>query len=82
MCQVGQSLCLGLLPSWCDDASVLRFRVTIEGPNWEDFDEIELPRLPSEGDPIDTKYGTCVVVRTEALPDTDQYAGIVVCRMP
>jgi hypothetical protein len=25
------------------------FIVTIEGPNWEDVEEVELPQLPGEG---------------------------------
>jgi hypothetical protein len=39
----------------CDHALIQRFIITIEGPGWSDFEEIELPRLPSEGDPVDTK---------------------------
>ena len=61
---------------------MLRLRITIEASTWTDFDQIELPRFPKEGDPIETKYGTCVVVRTERLPDADEYAGTVVCRKP
>jgi hypothetical protein len=61
---------------------VQRFTVTIEGPNWEDVDEVELPRLPAEGEPIETKYGTCLVTRAEVFPDPAQYAGRIVCRAP
>lgn len=61
---------------------VERFTVTIEGPNWEDLDEVELPRLPGEGEPIETKYGTCLVTRAEPLPDSGVYAGKIVCRTP
>jgi hypothetical protein len=68
----------------CDDVVVvvLRIRVTIEGSNWQDVDELELPRLPSEGDAVETKYGTCVVVRAEPAPDSSKYAGTIVCRVP
>jgi hypothetical protein len=59
-----------------------RFTVTIEGPNWEDVDEVELPRLPAEGELIETKYGTCVVIRAELFADPGQYAGKIVCRAP
>jgi hypothetical protein len=64
------------------EPSVQRFKVTIEGPNWEDFEEVELPRLPEEGETIETKYGTCVVTSAEAQPDTGHYAGKIVCRTP
>lgn len=56
-----------------------RFIVTIEGPGFNDVDEIELPELPAEGEPIETKYGTCIVSRTEALPAGEQYNGKIVC---
>lgn len=58
------------------------FTVTIEGHNWEDVQEVELPELPHEGDAIETRYGTCVVTRAELLPDGGQYAGGIVCRLP
>jgi hypothetical protein len=61
---------------------VLRFKVSIEGSNWEDVDEIELPRPPDEGNAIDTKYGTCIVIRFDQAPETEQYAGTIVCRLP
>jgi hypothetical protein len=61
---------------------VQRFTITIEAPHWEDLQEIELPELPGEGDAIETRYGTCIVTRAEALPDSTQYAGRVVCRLP
>jgi hypothetical protein len=61
---------------------VQRFIITIEGPNWEDLDEVELPQLPPEGETIETKYGTCLVTRSEALPDGGQHAGRIVCRLP
>ncbi len=62
--------------------AVQRFTVTIEGPSWEDVDEVELLRLPSEGEPIQTKYGLCLVTSAEPLSDTGQYAGKIVCRIP
>lgn len=45
-----------------------KFTVTIEGLNWEDVAEIELPSILREGDRIETKYGTCVVTEAEPLP--------------
>jgi hypothetical protein len=59
-----------------------RFMVTIVGANWEDYEELELPRLPDEGETIETKYGTCLVTGAEAQPDIGQYAGKIVCRTP
>jgi hypothetical protein len=59
-----------------------RFILTVEGPNLEDLEEIELPSLPQEGDPIETRFGTCVVVRTEAVGDGSRHDGRIVCRMP
>jgi len=59
-----------------------RFVVTVEGPNLEDIEEIELPSLPQEGDPIETRFGTCVVVRTESVVDGSGHEGRIVCRMP
>jgi hypothetical protein len=58
-----------------------RFILTVEGPNLEDLDEIELPRLPLEGDPVSTRFGMCLVVRTEST-DGGEFAGRIVCRMP
>jgi hypothetical protein len=59
---------------------VQRFIVTIEGPNWSDTDELELLQLPAEGEPIETKLGTCTVIRSELSPDAGPYAGRIVCR--
>jgi hypothetical protein len=60
---------------------VYRVVVQIEGTNWQDFQELELPALPREGDAIETRYGTCVV--TQADPsDTGQQAAKIVCRFP
>jgi hypothetical protein len=56
--------------------------VTIEGPNFNDVEEIELPSLPIAGDPVDTKYGTCIVASSEELSDNPRFDGKIVCRMP
>ena len=56
-----------------------RILVTIQGGSWSDFQELELPRLPSEGELIETKYGTCIVESSESSPDTDRYDGKIVC---
>jgi hypothetical protein len=63
-------------------SAVDRFTITIQGPNWEDVQEVELPELPGEGDAIETRYGTCMVTRAEPLPDRKPYAGKIVCRLP
>jgi len=62
--------------------AVQRFIVTIEAPNWKDVEDLELPQLPAEGDAIETKYGTCIVTQAEPSPDSEQYAGKMVCRLP
>jgi hypothetical protein len=41
-----------------------------------------LLRLPGEGEPIDTKFGTLLVERAEETPDSEKYAGKIVVRMP
>jgi len=61
---------------------VPRFILTVEGPNLEDLDEIELPRLPLEGDPVSTRFGMCLVTSTESLNNGGEFAGRIVCRMP
>jgi hypothetical protein len=58
-----------------------RYLVTIEGSSWSDFQELELPRQPNEGELIETKYGTCIVEQSEPSPDSDRYDGKVVCRL-
>jgi hypothetical protein len=58
-----------------------RFLVTIEGSSWSDFQELELPRLPKEGELIETKYGTCIVDRSEPSQTTERYDGKIVCRI-
>ncbi len=59
-----------------------RYAITVEGSNWVDVENVELPQLPAVGDAIETKYGTCVVIRTEPSPDDDPYAGRIFCRLP
>jgi hypothetical protein len=70
--------------SWplCDHGRIQRFIITIEGHGWSDFEEIELLKLPSEGDPIDTKFGTLRVESAEQTPEAYKYDGKIVCRMP
>jgi hypothetical protein len=60
---------------------VQRFIVKIEGPNLDDVDEIELPHLPREGEPIETRYGTCLIVRSESFDDNGTYSGQITCRL-
>jgi hypothetical protein len=61
---------------------VQRFKVIIEGHGWEDVDEIELPRPPSEGETFETKLGTCIVTGVDPLPGSEQFAGTIRCRIP
>jgi hypothetical protein len=63
-------------------SALQRFIVTVEGLPLEEIEEIELPRLPAEGEPIETRYGTCIVTRTETAAEGGQYAGRIFCRMP
>ena len=56
-----------------------RFIITIEGPGYQGVDEIELQRIPAEGDAIETKYGTCVVSVASTSPDSETYDGRIVC---
>jgi hypothetical protein len=57
-------------------------RVTVDGPNFQDFEEAEVLRLPQEGDAIETKYGTGIVTRVEAEPTGEHYDAKVFCRLP
>jgi len=66
----------------CHDGLIQRFIVTIEGHGWSDFEEIELPQLPSEGEPIDTKFGTLPVASAEKTRDAEKYDGKIVVRLP
>jgi hypothetical protein len=59
-----------------------RFLVTVEGPNLKDVSEIELPALPEEGATIETRFGTCIVIRAEESPTSSEYNGKIVCRLP
>ena len=59
-----------------------RFIVTVEGLPLEELEEIELPQPPAEGEPIETRYGTCIVTRTESAAEGSQFAGHIFCRMP
>jgi len=61
---------------------VLRCIVTIEGPGWSDLDEVELAALPGEGEPIQTKFGLCLVTHADRLPDGEQHDCKIVCRLP
>lgn len=57
--------------------------VTIEGPGgWQDLQDLELARAPVVGDAIETRYGTCIVTAVGAAPDTENYSGKIVCRLP
>ena len=60
---------------------IKRFMITIRAPTWEDFEDVELPRLPV-GETIETKYGTCLVTQTDASSGTGPYQGKIVCRIP
>ena len=59
-----------------------QFIVTIEGHGFSDVDEIEMLRLPAQGEPIDTKYGTCIVTAAERLLEPGSFDGAIVCRLP
>jgi len=69
-------------PAVCDHGRIQRFIVTIEGHGWTDSEEIELLQLPSEGEPVDTKFGTLPVERVEKTPDREKYDGKIFCRLP
>ena len=58
---------------------VQRFAVTIEGVGWTDVQVLELPRLPREGELIETKYGTCLVTHSESTANTEPFAGKIIC---
>jgi len=59
-----------------------RYVVTVEGLPLDEIEEIELPRLPVEGDTISTNYGMCLVTRTEGVPEGSQFEGRIFCRLP
>ena len=60
---------------------VERIIVTIHGPGFQDFEEMEVLRLPDEGELISTKYDSCIVTSVELTPDID-FLGKVDCRIP
>lgn len=62
--------------------AVLQCIITIEGHGFVDVEDVELLRLPDEGDPIETKYGTAIVTGTEAVPPGGRYEGRISCRLP
>jgi hypothetical protein len=59
-----------------------RFIVRVEGPNLTDVEEVELPQLPAVGEPIETRYGTCLIVETQPSDDASPFAGQITCRLP
>ena len=59
-----------------------RFVVAVEGMALEEIEEIELPRLPVEGDTVNTNYGVCIVTRTEPVAEGSEFEGRIVCRLP
>lgn len=52
----------------------------IQGTNWEDRQQLELPIAPKEGETIETRYGTCVVTQVESAEG--ERVGRIVCRFP
>jgi hypothetical protein len=66
----------------CNHGCVQSFAVLVEGSNWEDVQDVELPVAPREGDTIETKYGTCVVTRIEAVSEGSEHVATIVCRFP
>jgi hypothetical protein len=58
-----------------------RYIVTIEGQGFKDLQVLEMPWLPKTGDPIETRFGTCLVTESEALEGNDQYTGRITCRL-
>ena len=69
-------------PPQSDHALIARFIVTIEGPGWTEVEDVEMPRLPDEGESLETKFGTMLVAHAEDAPDLAAYAGRIVCRFP
>lgn len=59
-----------------------QFIVTIEGHGFTDVEELELIELPAVGEPLETKYGTCIVTATEPTPGNESFDGKIVCRLP
>ena len=55
--------------------------MSVEGPGCTTVEQIELPRLPQVGEPIDTQYGPLLVIETMPAPKDGTYDGKIVCRM-
>jgi hypothetical protein len=64
-----------------DHRDVPRFMLMIKGEGWEDLDDTERSHAPSEGEPIETKYGTCLVTHVEPTPENPTYSAKIVCRL-
>jgi hypothetical protein len=58
-----------------------RFLLRIEGPAMTGVEDMELPRLPREGDPLETSLGSCIVTSARLLPEGVSYAGKIACRL-
>ena len=58
-----------------------RFVLKIEGPAMTGVEELELPRLPQEGDPLETSLGSSIVTAARLLPEGAPYAGRITCRL-
>ena len=56
--------------------------VTVEGPNFAEVEEMELLRLPAEGEPLETKCGTGIVADSQEMPENEHFDGKVTCRLP
>jgi hypothetical protein len=59
---------------------VKTFEVVVQGTNWEDRERLELPVAPKEGETIETRYGTCVVIGVDLAEDGQ--GGRIICRLP
>ena len=65
-----------------ESAKVYRYLITIQGVNFEDVENVELPKPPQPGETIETHLGTCIVTSTESMPAESEYAGKIICRLP
>ena len=59
-----------------------QFIVMIEGHGFSDVEEIELLGLPADGEPLETKYGTCIVTSAEPTIEHERFDGKIACRLP
>jgi hypothetical protein len=61
-----------------------RFIITIEGPSFEDVDNVELPGPPQPGEPIETRLGTPMprLPRAGLLVSIKKAVGDARCRTP